>query len=173
MKKIFVTLLCLLYVISCTTGNGIGKEDSGMQGASVSEEDNISQTDEENLRDPENKFIDCYVNGSNDHVEYLELDIDKGGEFEVRTEQDTYLGYVGTEPGLFKGYDYRHNPASGVNPPAEFSNGFITVRQTAGDTYKITVSPVADLDFISSQVNFYPLEDLSYCFGSIKVYCRK
>ena len=78
--------------ISCSPDITHRREDNVIPESSS--EETVTET---NDKEPGNKFIACWVNG-NIHDGYLEFDISKGAEFEVITEQNTYLGSTFHQP---------------------------------------------------------------------------
>ena len=172
MQKIFTLLISfvIVFVVACTVDNGESNTDIKKPEPPVTEEE--EDTPDTEQPQPGDKFITCYINGK-ENGGYMEFEIDKGGEFEVRTGQKTYLGFVGTgdETGLYQYYYY--DTTSGTTPPEEYSNEYISISQTGSDTYKITVSPLPDLDYIYAQIHFMPLEDMSYCFGQVTVSSKR
>lgn len=169
MKKKISILLILMFstAISCSPDITHRREDNVIPESSS--EETVTET---NDKEPGNKFIACWVNG-NIHDGYLEFDISKGAEFEVITEQNTYLGSTFHQPyNIFEGYEYRHDSNSKADPPAEFANDFFSIKQIDPRSYIITVKPMSDYDYVYTSISFYPLEDLSYCFGKVNFVCQ-
>ena len=174
MKQIHVLcgIILVLTSISCSADNTNNSDETDLNHSYSSTEEKDSQSEEEDDAEVSNRFITCYVNGE-DSDKYIEFPIKAGGELDVITEQKTYLGYVQFKPPqTYDFYKFRYESETGVDPPTEFKNDFITIIQKDEYTYKVQVAPNYDLDYIHTLIHFYPLEDFSYTFGMVQFVCQ-